>query len=76
MISLIDNIFKNSIHTIVQILDSDYLEMSELTKETGDIVSSSFNHGRENLTPFDIEHTLKITSDATNKIKSQTELIV
>ncbi|MGH1568314.1 MAG: hypothetical protein ACRBBZ_03855 [Nitrosopumilus sp.] len=60
--------------------------MSELTKEIGDIVSSSFNHGRENLTPFDVEHTSKITfdvehtskitSDATNKIKSQTKLIV
>lgn len=50
--------------------------MSELIKETGDIVSSSFNHGRENLTPFDVEHTLKTTSDATNKIKYQTKLIV
>ena len=52
-------------------LDSDYLAMSELTKEIGDIVLNSFNQGRENLIPSDVEHILKITSDVTCKIKSQ-----
>jgi len=52
-------------------LGSDYLAMSELTKEIGDIVLKSFNPGRENLIPSDIEHILKITSDVTHKIKSQ-----
>ena len=52
-------------------LDSDYLAMSELTKEIGDIVLNSFNQGRENLASSDVEHILKITSDVTLKIKSQ-----
>ncbi|MFB5626524.1 MAG: hypothetical protein ACE5RQ_07120 [Nitrosopumilus sp.] len=52
-------------------LDSDYLAMSELTKEIGDIVLKSFNQGRENLVPSDVEYILKITSDVTSKIKSQ-----
>ena len=52
-------------------LDSDYLAMSELTKEIGNIVLNSFNQGRDNLVPSDIEHILKITSDVTCKIKSQ-----
>jgi hypothetical protein len=51
-------------------LDSDYLVMSELTKEIGDVVLNSFNQGRENLAPSDAEHILKIISDVTNKIKS------
>jgi hypothetical protein len=52
-------------------LDSDYLAMSELTKEIGDIVLKSFNQGRENLAHSDVEYILKITSDVTSKIKSQ-----
>jgi hypothetical protein len=52
-------------------LDSDYLAMSELTKEIGDVVLNSFNQGRENLIPSDVEYILKITSDVTCKIKSQ-----
>ena len=51
-------------------LDSDYLAMSELTKEIGLIVSDSFDEGRTDLSS-DIEHILKITSDVTHKIKSQ-----
>ncbi len=35
-------------------LDSDYLTMSELTKEIGDIGLKSFNQGRENLITSDI----------------------
>jgi hypothetical protein len=53
-------------------LDSDYLAMSELTKEIGSIVQNSFDQRRDDLTPSDIEHILKITSDVTHKIKSQT----
>lgn len=53
-------------------LDSDYLAMYELTNEIGSIVLKSFNQGRENLSSSDIEHILKITSDVTCKIKSQT----
>ena len=50
-------------------LDSDYLAMSELTKEIGLIVKDSFDEGRDDLSSSDIEHILKITSDVTHKIK-------
>ena len=56
-------------------LDSDYLAMSELTKEIGLIVKDSFDEGRTDLSPSDIEHILKITSDVTHKIKSQLQEI-
>ena len=52
-------------------LDSDYLAISELTKEIGSIVQKSINHGQNDLTSSDIEHILKITSDVTHRIKSQ-----
>jgi len=52
-------------------LDSDYLAMSELTKEIGSIVQNSFNHGQNDLSSSNIEHILKITSDVTHRIKSQ-----
>jgi len=52
-------------------LDSDYLAMSELTKEIGLIVEDSLDEGRTDLSSSDIEHILKITSDVTHKIKSQ-----
>ena len=52
-------------------LDSDYLAMSELTKEIGLIVTDSLDEGQTDLPPSDIEHILKITSDVTDKIKSQ-----
>ncbi len=51
-------------------LDSDYLAMSELTKEIGLIVKNSFDDGQTDLSSSDIEHILKITSDVTHKIKS------
>ena len=51
-------------------LDSDCLAISELTKEIGLIVKNSFDEGRTDLTSFDVEHVLKITSDVTHKIKS------
>ncbi len=53
-------------------LDSDYLAISELTKEIGSIVQKSLDQRRDDLTPSDIQHILKITSDVTHKIKSQT----
>ena len=52
-------------------LDSDYLAMSELTKEIGLIVKDCFDEGRTDLSSSDVEHILKITSDVTHKIKSQ-----
>jgi len=58
-------------------LVSDYLAMSELTAEVGAIVQQSINEGHEDLSPSDIEHILKITSDVTERLKSQTlELMV
>jgi hypothetical protein len=51
-------------------LDSDYLAMSELTKEIGLIVNDSVDEGRTDLSSSDIEHILKITSDVTHKMKS------
>ena len=56
-------------------LDSDYLAMSELTKEIGLIVKNSLDEGQTNLSSSDIEHILKITSDVTLKIKSQLQEI-
>jgi hypothetical protein len=56
-------------------LDSDYLAMSELTKEIGLIVKDSFDEGRTDLSSSDIEYILKITSDVTHKIKSQLQEI-
>jgi len=52
-------------------LDSDFLAMSELTKEIDFIVQSAFDKGQKKLTSSDIEYILKITSDVTHKIKSQ-----
>lgn len=52
-------------------LDSDYLAMSELTKEIGLIVKNSFDEGETDLSSSDIEHILKITSNVTRKITSQ-----
>ena len=51
--------------------DSDYLAMSELTKEIGSIVQKSFDDGNADLSSSDIEHILKITLDVTCRIKSQ-----
>ena len=56
-------------------LDSDYLAMSELTKEIGLIVNDSLNVGQTDLLSSDIEHILKITVDVTHKMKSQLQEI-
>jgi len=52
-------------------LDSDYLAMAELIKEIGSLVERSVNQGHQDLTPSDIEHILKMTSDVTYKMKLQ-----
>ncbi len=52
-------------------LDSDYLSMAELTKELSSLVENSVNQGNQDLTPSDIEHILKMTSDVTHKMKLQ-----
>jgi len=54
-------------------LDSDYLAMAELTKEIGSLVQKSINQGRKELTPSDIEHILKMTTDVTLRIKSKSQ---
>ena len=51
--------------------DSDFLAMSELTREISSIVQNSIDLENSNLTDLDVEHILKITSDVTHKIKSQ-----
>jgi hypothetical protein len=45
--------------------------MAELTKEIGSLVEKSVNQGHPDLTPSDIEHILKMTSDVTHKMKLQ-----
>ncbi|WP_299290575.1 hypothetical protein [Nitrosopumilus sp.] len=49
---------------------TDYLAISELTKEIGTVVSKCFDEGREDLNKDEIEHILKMTTDVTLKIKS------
>ncbi len=55
----------------IEQLDSGYLAMTELTKEIGSLVQRSVDQGHQELTPSDIEHILKITTDVTLKIKDQ-----
>ncbi len=52
-------------------LDGDYLAMVELTREIGSLVEKSVNCGNTELTPSDIEHILKMTSDVTLRVKSK-----
>ncbi len=54
-------------------IDFDYLTMAELTKEIGSLVQRTINQGHKELTPSDIEHILKMTSDVTLKIKSKSK---
>ena len=55
--------------------NSDYLAMAELSNEIGSIVQKSIEEGHKELTPLDIEHILKLTTDVVFKIKSKsTEL--
>jgi hypothetical protein len=51
--------------------ESDFLAMSELTKEISFIIQNNIDQGNSDLIDLDIEHILKITSDVTHKIKSQ-----
>jgi len=57
----------------IEKLDSDYLAMADLTKEIGSLVQKSINQGRKELTPSDIEHILKMTTDVTLRIKSKSQ---
>ena len=52
-------------------LDSNRLPICELAKEIVYIAKNSFDHGDADLTPSDVEHILKITSDVTHRIKSE-----
>jgi len=52
-------------------LDSDYLAMVELTKEIGFIVQNSINQCRDELTPDEIKHVIKMTSDVITKLTKQ-----
>ena len=57
--------------------NSDYLAVSELTREIGLVVQQAFDNGQETLSASEIEYVLKITSDVTSKIKHPiTELTV
>jgi hypothetical protein len=51
---------------------SDYLAIYELTVEVGTIVQKSINEGHDDLSSSDIEHILKITSNVTERLKSET----
>ncbi len=51
--------------------DSDYLAMAELSNEIGSIVQKSIEEGHKELTPSDVEHILKLTTDVVLKIKSK-----
>ena len=55
----------------IEKIDSGYLAMAELTKEIGSLVQKSVNQGNKELTPSDIEHILKMTTDVTLQIKSE-----
>ena len=55
----------------IEKIDSGYLAMAELTKEISSLVQKSINQGNKELTPSDIEHILKMTSDVTHKMKLQ-----
>ncbi len=55
----------------IEKIDSGYLAMAELTKEIGSLVQRSVNQGNKELTPSDIEHILKMTTDVTLQIKSR-----
>jgi len=52
-------------------VDSDYLAMVELIKEIGSIVQNSINQRRDELSPDEIEHVMKITSDVITKLKKE-----
>ena len=56
-------------------LDFEYMSIAELTNEIGHIVQKSIDKGDETLSPSDIEHILKMTTDVTNKITPQVQEI-
>ena len=50
-------------------LDYDFLAMTELTREISSIVQRTIDQNYEDLSPSDIEHILKMTSDVTLRMK-------
>ena len=77
MIFLINNPDLETVHMdCSEKLNSDYLSMTELTKEIGSIVQKSIDEGHQDLTPSDIEHILKMTSDVTLKMKIPNEELI
>ena len=61
--------------TLNEKFNSDFFAISELSKEITTLMKNTINQGHENLSPSDTEHILKITSNVTNKIKSQIQEI-
>ena len=59
----------------IEKIDSGYFAMAELTKVIGFLVQRSVDQGNKELTPSDIEHILKMTTDVTLKIKSKSQEI-
>ena len=55
----------------IEKIDSGYLAMAEQTKKIGFLVQRSVDQGNKELTPSDIEHILKMTTDVTLQIKSK-----
>lgn len=56
-------------------VDKNYLAISELTNEIGNIVQRNIEHGYDFLTSSDIQHILKMTSNVAVKINSKQEEI-
>ncbi|AJW70748.1 hypothetical protein [Nitrosopumilus adriaticus] len=52
-------------------LDTNYLAITELTSEINSIARRSFDGGNKELSPSDVEHILRITSDVVSKIRPQ-----
>ena len=47
------------------------MAIAELTKEIGTVVEQTLEKGNSDLTPSDIEHILKMSSDVAYKIRLQ-----
>ena len=50
-------------------VNSEYMAIAELTKEIGTVVEQTLEKGNSDLTPSDIEHILKMSSDVAYKIR-------
>ena len=56
-------------------IDLQLSAMSELTKEIANIVEQTLEKGNSELTPYDIEHILKITADVATNLKIQKKIV-